>query len=169
MKIKIKKLHESAIIPKYQTEGSAGFDLHSVEDGIIPSGKQILIPIGIAVEIPPGTELQIRPRSGLSLKHMISITNSPGTLDSDYRGPVGVILLNLGSEPFIYEKGDRIVAFLEREFGEIEPPYTEPSVTFNMRVIVERDFDKLIDDYKFIRMSKLFPVLERKDNEKRSL
>lgn len=104
----IKKLHEDAIIPKYQTEGSAGFDLHSVDKAIILPGKQLLIHIGLAVEIPPGTELSLRPRSGLALKFMISVTNTPGTLDSDYRGEIKIILINHSSKAFSVNKGDRI-------------------------------------------------------------
>ncbi len=106
--VKFKKLDPSAVIPQYQTEGSAGFDLHSVETVMIPSGSQMLVKIGLAVEIPEGTELQLRPRSGLALKKMISITNSPGTLDSDYRGPIGIILINHGANSFFVTKGDRI-------------------------------------------------------------
>ena len=106
--IKIIKVHEDAIIPKYQTEGSAGFDLHSIENAKIFPGNQTLIRIGLSVEIPPGTELQLRPRSGLALKHMLSLTNSPGTLDSDYRGEIKIILINLSREAFEVKKGDRI-------------------------------------------------------------
>lgn len=107
-KVKFKKLHKDAIIPKYQTVGSAGFDLSSIIDVKIASDCQILIPTGLACEIPLGTELQLRPRSGLAFKHMLSITNSPGTLDSDYRGPIGIILINHGIETYHVKKGDRI-------------------------------------------------------------
>lgn len=106
--IKIKKLDPEAIIPEYQTDGSAGFDFHSLINTIVPPGKQVLIPTGLAVEIPEDTELQLRARSGLALKHMITITNSPGTVDSDYRGEIKIILLNLGRTPFIVKKEDRI-------------------------------------------------------------
>jgi dUTP pyrophosphatase len=106
--VKIKKLHKDAIIPKYQTIGSAGFDLSSIIDCKLFPNQQELIPTGLSVEIPLGTELQIRPRSGLAKNSMISITNSPGTLDSDYRGPIGIILIN--HSPFVFEikKGDRV-------------------------------------------------------------
>jgi len=106
--IKIKKLNEDAIIPKYQTTGAAGFDLHSVEEVTITPGNQKMICIGIAVEIPLNTELQIRPRSGLAASNMLSITNSPGTLDSDYRGEIKVILINHDIKSFKVMKGDRI-------------------------------------------------------------
>lgn len=106
--VKIKKIHKNAIIPEYQTFGSAGFDLHSIENTTIEPNKQCLIKTGLSVEIPPGTELQLRPRSGLALKHMVSLTNSPGTLDSDYRGEIMIILINHGRERFTVRKGDRI-------------------------------------------------------------
>ena len=106
--IKIKKLNEDAIIPKYQTAGAAGFDLHSVEEVTITAGNQKMICIGIAVEIPLNTELQIRPRSGLAASNMLSITNSPGTIDSDYRGELKVILINHDIKSFQVMKGDRI-------------------------------------------------------------
>jgi len=106
--VKVKKLHKDAIIPEYQTSGSAGFDFCSLIDTVIEPGNQQLVPTGLAVEIPIDTEIQLRPRSGLALKHMISVTNSPGTIDSDYRGEIKVILLNLGKEPFIIKKEDRI-------------------------------------------------------------
>lgn len=107
--VKIKKLYKDAIIPKYQTVGSVGFDLHSIESTFILPGAQEWIKTGLAVEIPPGTELQIRPRSGLALKNMISLTNSPGTLDSDYRGEITIILINHSRDTiFKVRKGDRI-------------------------------------------------------------
>ena len=107
--VKIMKLDPDAIIPKYETEGSAGFDLSSIIECIIKPGEQALIPTGLAVEIPPGTELSLRPRSGLALKFMISVTNTPGTLDSDYRGPIGIILINHSRfKYYLVKKGDRI-------------------------------------------------------------
>lgn len=106
--IKIKKLNPLAIIPQYQTKGAAAVDLHSVEDMIVPSNEWRLIKTGLAFELPEGFEGQIRPRSGLALKFGISIVNSPGTLDSDYRGELGVILYNSDTEPFLVHQGDRI-------------------------------------------------------------
>lgn len=106
--VKIKKLHKDAIIPEYHTDGSAGFDFHSLIHCVVPPFEQRLIPTGLAVEIPPGTEIQLRPRSGLALKHSITVTNSPGTIDSDYRGELKVILFNMGTEEFIVKPEDRI-------------------------------------------------------------
>jgi dUTP pyrophosphatase len=108
-------------LPKYQTSGSAGFDLHAaIEDklSLYPKDNTLgiknwyLIPVGFSIEIPPGFEGQIRPRSGLALKHGISIVNTPGTIDSDYRGPISVILINLGSEVFIINPLDRIAQMI---------------------------------------------------------
>lgn len=107
MNIRIKKLFEDAVIPKYQTKGSAGFDLHSNEDITILAGQTLLVKTGLAVEIPEGFEMQIRPRSGLALKHGITVWNSPGCVDSDYREEVGIILTNAGKN-FTIKRGDRI-------------------------------------------------------------
>ena len=97
-------------LPAYATAGAAGMDLLAaiVEPVTIPPGGRALIPTGLAVALPPGHELQIRPRSGLALRHGIVVPNSPGTIDEDYRGEIGVILLNAGSEAFQVERGARI-------------------------------------------------------------
>ena len=108
MKLKIKKLNEEAIIPAYQSEEAAGFDLHSIEDYVLKTGERKLINTGLAFETEPGYEVQIRPRSGLAFKHGITVLNSPGTIDSDYRGEIKVLLINLGSEDFEIKKGERI-------------------------------------------------------------
>ncbi|MCE3046765.1 dUTP diphosphatase [Helicobacter kayseriensis] len=108
MQIKIKKLHPNATIPRYQTQGSAGFDLHSIEDICLGAGERILVKTGLAFEIPDGFEMQIRPRSGLALKLGISVLNSPGTIDSDYRGEVGIILINHSKDDFKISCGERI-------------------------------------------------------------
>jgi len=135
MKVQIKKLHPDAVIPKYATVGSAGFDLVAVEDVVIEAGFTILVKTGIAVAVPPGFELQIRPRSGTSLKTALRVANSPGTVDSDYRGEICVIMTNAKSHPttgnvFLYDpieikKGDRIAQGVicpvyQAEFEEVE-------------------------------------------------
>jgi len=102
-------------LPTYVTAGAAGADLRAnlpAEQrhlGIVmaPMERRI-VPTGLRVEIPPGFEMQIRPRSGLALRHGISLPNTPGTIDSDYRGPLGVLLINLGIEPYVVHHGDRI-------------------------------------------------------------
>lgn len=115
MKINVKKLHQDAIIPKYQTSGASGFDLHALTDVYIPRGETLVIKTGLSFSIPKGYELQIRPRSGTSLKTTLRIANSPGTIDADYRGEVGIICDNIEqfdrgvNEGSIYfKKGDRI-------------------------------------------------------------
>ncbi len=97
-------------LPCYQTAGSAGFDLHAAlaEPRIIAPGQRRLIPSGYAFALPPGHEGQIRPRSGLALRHGITIVNSPGTVDADYRGEVAIVLINHGQEPFVVEPAMRI-------------------------------------------------------------
>ena len=102
------EIEDPDLLPKYQTQGSSGCDLHSSIDVVIPSGKRSIVPTGLKVEIPVGFEGQVRPRSGLAAKHGITVLNTPGTVDCDYRGEVKVILLNTGDEDFIIKKGDRI-------------------------------------------------------------
>jgi len=95
-------------VPLYATEGSAGADLKSMIRYKLDPGKRALIPTGIKLAIPVGYEVQIRPKSGLAIKHGITITNSPGTVDSDYRGEIKVMLQNTGDMPFVINKGDKI-------------------------------------------------------------
>ena len=99
---------EDRLIPVYVTEGSAGADLMANESGVIESGEIKLVKTGVFLEIPEGYEAQVRPRSGLALKHGVTVLNAPGTIDSDYRGEVGVILINHSKNDFFYNKGDRI-------------------------------------------------------------
>jgi dUTP pyrophosphatase len=108
LQVNFKKLSEEAVVPEYQTSGSAGFDLHSTETATIEPSSTALIGTGLAFELPEGFEMQIRPRSGLALKHSITVLNSPGTIDSDYRGEIKVILINHGKEPFKIGLGERI-------------------------------------------------------------
>jgi len=100
------------------TEQAAGVDLHACLDApfTLHSGERALVPTGIALEIPPGYEAQVRPRSGLALRHGIALVNSPGTIDADYRGEIGVILINLGSEPFTVANGERIAQMVFAKF-----------------------------------------------------
>ena len=97
MQVKIKKLHPDAVIPQYATDGAAGFDLVATETITIGPGQTKLVKTGLSVEVPRGFELQVRPRSGTSLKTTLRVSNSPGTVDSDYRGEVGVIMTNIAS------------------------------------------------------------------------
>jgi dUTP pyrophosphatase len=108
--LKFKRLSDLAVVPAYQSEHAAGLDLHAAtaESVEIPSGEIAIIPCGFAMSIPPGWEAQVRPRSGLAVKHGISLPNTPGTIDADYRGEVSVPLINLGKVAFTVEPGMRI-------------------------------------------------------------
>lgn len=109
-KIQIKRVSEKVLIPKYETEGSSGMDIaaHIEKNITIEPGDKALIPTGFTLSIPKGYEVQIRPRSGLAAKKNISVLNTPGTIDSDYRGEIKVILVNFGKEKFVVENGSRI-------------------------------------------------------------
>ena len=97
-------------LPAYATEGSAGMDLLAAvaDDVVLAPGKRLMVPNGIAIELPAGFEAQVRPRSGLAAKHGITVLNTPGTIDSDYRGELKTVLINLGDEPFVITRGMRI-------------------------------------------------------------
>lgn len=109
-------------IPVPATAGAAGMDLRAMIDNPITlkPGKRVLIPTGLQIALPEGYEMQIRPRSGLALKHGISIVNSPGTIDSDYRGDIGIILINLGEEDFVINPGERIAQAVVKEYVRVE-------------------------------------------------
>ena len=114
--IKVKRLDASTDLPLpcYESEGSSGMDIRaSVREAVLLNPGEIrLIPTGLAVSVPPGYEAQIRPRSGLALKHGIGMVNSPGTIDSDYRGEIGIIVINWGQRPFTIRRGDRIAQMI---------------------------------------------------------
>ncbi|MFN3870215.1 MAG: dUTP diphosphatase [Aquificaceae bacterium] len=129
MRIKVKKLAHAKDLPLpfYATEHSSGMDLLAAveEPLVLKAMERALVPTGIAIEIPPGFEAQIRPRSGLAIKHGITLLNTPGTIDADYRGEIKVILINLGSEDFVIKRGDRIaqmviVPVIKVELEEVE-------------------------------------------------
>lgn len=110
-------------LPSYKTAAAAGMDLSAAEDGVIAPGERKLIPTGISMEIPDGFEGQIRPRSGLAINHGIGMLNAPGTIDSDYRGEVKIILFNSSDTPFTYKCGDRIAQIV---FSKIYRASLEP-------------------------------------------
>ena len=114
VKVLFKRLDPKAQIPKYKTDGSSGLDLMAlIEDPIkIKSQESAIIPTGISVAIPQDTEIQIRPRSGLAAKSSISVLNTPGTIDSDYRGEIKIILFNHGKEDFVVNNNDRIAQMI---------------------------------------------------------
>lgn len=101
-------LDDDAILPEYKTPGAAGMDLCCAEEVSLEPGQRALVPTGIKIAVPNGFEAQVRPRSGLALKHGIALVNSPGTIDADYRGEIGVIMINLGREVVKLTKGERI-------------------------------------------------------------
>jgi len=113
--LKVKRLSNLAQIPKYQTDEAAGFDLHSIEDIKIAPRKRKLIATGLAFDIPTGYEIQIRPRSGLAYKHGITVLNTPGTIDSDYRGELKILLINHSEEEFEIKIGERIAQAVIKE------------------------------------------------------
>jgi dUTP pyrophosphatase len=117
IEVKIKRLRP-ACVPCYMTEHAAGVDLQASLDApfTLHPGERALVPTGIALEIPPGYEAQVRPRSGLALRHGIALVNSPGTIDADYRGEIGVILINHGTEPFTVANGERIAQLVFARF-----------------------------------------------------
>lgn len=127
MKLEIKKLNERAIIPEYQSTEAAGADLHACLDApvAIAAGERAIVPTGIAIALPKGFEGQVRPRSGLAAKHGVTTLNTPGTIDSDYRGELHVILINHSQEPFIVNHGERIAQLIiarheTAEFEEVQ-------------------------------------------------
>ena len=108
-------------LPCYMTSHSAGMDLYAdlSADALLQPGSRLLVPTGIAIALPEGYEAQIRPRSGLALKHGISLVNSPGTIDADYRGEIGVILINHGEVPFLLRRGERIAQMVVARFSRV--------------------------------------------------
>jgi len=120
--VKFLRLHPDAQLPKYATAHAAGLDVCACNDENIVIAPQTvaLIPTGFAIELPIGYEAQLRPRSGLVLKHAISLPNTPGTIDADYRGEVKIILINHGKEPFTVKKGDRIAQMVIAKYEQVD-------------------------------------------------
>ena len=125
LKIRINRISSSTndvSLPAYATGGSAGMDIFSAVDRPMPvqPGETVLVPTGFSIELPQGFEAQIRPRSGLAIKHSIGIMNAPGTIDSDYRGEVKVVLTNFGKNEFIINRGDRIAQMIISRYERVE-------------------------------------------------
>lgn len=108
VEIKVKVLRDTARIPSFGTDGAAGFDFYAAEDVLVLPQGRVVVPTGLAFAIPKGYEIQVRPRSGTSLKTSLIIPNSPGTIDADFRGEVGIILYNSGNLPYTVKQGERI-------------------------------------------------------------
>lgn len=121
LNVKIKKVKPNAILPQYQTEHSAGMDLHACIDApiILNPMDRIMIPTGIAVELPVGYEMQIRARSSFGAKYGVTMANGVGTIDSDYRGEISVVLINLGKEPFVIEPEMRIAQAIVAKYEHV--------------------------------------------------
>ncbi len=119
MKVKISRLPygEDLPLPSYATSGAAGMDLRSAIDLTLKPGARALVPTGIAIALPDKIEAQVRPRSGLAVKHGITVLNAPGTIDWDYRGEIKVPLINLGTDDFVIQRGDRIAQMV---FAKVE-------------------------------------------------
>lgn len=119
MKIINRSGHE---LPAYETPSSAGMDVRARLDAPVTLApmQRALIPTGLRVQLPQGHEMQLRPRSGLALKHGISLVNTPGTVDADYRGEIGVILINLSNEPFVVNDGERICQMVITNYTHVE-------------------------------------------------
>ena len=125
MKIAITRLSaatNNVPLPGYATDGSAGMDIRAAVDAAmtVAPGETVLVPTGFAIAVPPGYEAQVRPRSGLAIKHGMGVLNSPGTIDSDYRGEVRIILSNFGKEPFVIRRGERIAQMVIAPFVRAE-------------------------------------------------
>ena len=120
MTVKFRKIDPAATLPSYAHPGDAGMDVRSIEEVVLAPGARALVRTGLVLELPPDAEAQVRPRSGLALKHGVTVLNTPGTIDAGYRGEVGVILVNLGTEPFTVEKGMKIAQIVVSPVAQAE-------------------------------------------------
>ena len=120
MTVKVLRTDPEAQLPAYAHPGDAGMDVRSIENVALAPGARVLVRTGLVLELPPDAEAQVRPRSGLALKHGVTVLNTPGTIDAGYRGEVGVILINLGAEPFVVEKGMKIAQLVVAPVAQAE-------------------------------------------------
>ncbi len=116
MKVQVLRVDKDVELPKYEHDYSAGMDVRSRVDDSLQSGERKIVPTGLKVAIPEGYEIQVRPRSGLAIKKGIGVLNSPGTIDADYRGEIGIIMINHSNELFEIKKGDRIAQIVFNKF-----------------------------------------------------
>ena len=120
MTVKVLRTDPAAQLPVYAHPGDAGMDVRSIEEVTLAPGARALVHTGLVLMLPPDAEAQVRPRSGLALKHGVTVLNTPGTIDAGYRGEVGVILINLGTEPFVVEKGMKIAQLVVSPVAQAE-------------------------------------------------
>jgi len=122
MNVRIRKLRDSATLPSYQTEHSAGMDIAADLDAplVVAPGERVLIPTGLALALPPGFEAQIRARSGLSYRHGLTMANGVGTIDADFRGELKILVVNSGSEPFTVEPGMRVAQMVIARYERVQ-------------------------------------------------
>lgn len=121
--LKVKIVNRSGLpLPAYETFEAAGMDVRAAlgEPLTLGPGQRALVPTGLSIQLPPGYECQVRPRSGLALKKGITVLNTPGTIDADYRGEIGIILINLSTEPFVINPGERIAQLVVKQYVRIE-------------------------------------------------
>lgn len=116
--VKLQRIHADAILPDRAYEDAAGFDLYAIEDKLLPPGAFQLIRTGLCIQLPPQTEAQVRPKSGLALQYGVTVLNAPGTIDADYRGEIGVVLINHGKADYLVRKGSKIAQMV---FGTLCP------------------------------------------------
>ena len=128
MTLRFTRIHPDAVHPAYAQPSDAGMDVRSVADLVIPAGGRALVPTGLVAIIPPMYEIQVRPRSGLALKHGVTVLNTPGTIDSGYRGEIGVILANFGDREFSVSKGDKVAQLV---FAPVVQPEIEETDTID--------------------------------------
>lgn len=122
-RIKVKIINKSGnALPAYETPSAAGMDVRACthEPIVVKPFQRVLVPTGLRVQLPQGYEMQIRPRSGLALRHGITLANSPGTVDADYRGEIGVIVINLSDQPFVINDGDRICQMVITQYSHVQ-------------------------------------------------
>ena len=128
MTLRFKRIHPDAVLPAYAHKSDAGMDVRSVADIAIPPGGRALVPTGLVAIIPPMYEIQVRPRSGLALKHGVTVLNTPGTIDSGYRGEICVILANFGDKEFFVSRGDKVAQLV---FAPVVQPEIEETDTID--------------------------------------
>lgn len=131
MRVAFARLHPEACLPRRMSAQAAGLDLSAClgpgQRLELPPGGRVLVPTGLQLLLPPGHEGQVRPRSGLALRHGVTVLNSPGTIDADYRGELGVLLVNLGGQPFVIHHGDRVAQLVVAPVTMAEPVEVEPA------------------------------------------